>query len=336
MIPISVQSLRAPLLLDRAGIRSLATEADYLQAVESAFRAAHDGQAVSPPPLHLPATDGGFHAKGALIRSGRTYAAIKINGNFPGNRDRHGLPTIQGVVVLCDGETGQLLSVMDSIEITLRRTAATTALAARHLAKPDSTVLAICGCGDQGRAQAEALAALFPIKRVAAWDIAPDRAQDFAEGTAAAPGLPVTALSTLDQAVLDADIIVTCTTARRPFLGTEHVSPGAFVAAVGADNTDKSEIAPDLMSSAKIVVDSLQQCLAMGDLHHAISAGVMSAGDVYAELAEIVAGARPGRSSPDEIFIFDSTGTALQDVASAAVIFERAVAKTFGTSFRFM
>src|SRR5688572_15261197 len=132
------------LILTRADISALMTPADYLEAVKDAFRAAKEGRANAPGPMHLPASGGGFHAKGASYRGRRAYAALKLNGNFPGNPARTGLPTIQGAILLCDAENGALLAVMDSIEITLRRTAAASALAARHLARPDSRTALIC------------------------------------------------------------------------------------------------------------------------------------------------------------------------------------------------
>ncbi|MGE0724452.1 MAG: ornithine cyclodeaminase family protein [Alphaproteobacteria bacterium] len=322
------------ILLSRADVAALLTPADHLAAVEAAFAASREGRAPSPPPLHLAVTGGGFHAKGAALLGALGVAAVKLNGNFPGNPAR-GLPTIQGVILLCDAANGAVLAAMDSIEITLRRTAAATALAARHLARSDSAVLAVCGCGAQARPQVEALAPLFPLARAYAWDRDPARAGQFATEMTTALGISCAAVGDLAEATAAADIIVTCTTARSPFLGIDDVARGAFVAAVGADNPEKSEIAPGLMARARVVCDSLDQCLAMGDLRHAVAAGAMTASDVHGELADLVTGARPGRSAPDQVFVFDSTGTAIQDVASAALAWERARARGIGTPFAF-
>jgi ornithine cyclodeaminase/alanine dehydrogenase-like protein (mu-crystallin family) len=129
----------------------------------------------------------------------------------------------------------------------------------------------------------------------------------------------------LALATRTSDVIVTCTTASEPFLTPAHVKSGTFIAAVGADSPTKSEIAPELMRRSKVVADVLAQCLDMGDLRHAAEAGAMTPSDIYAELAELVTGDKPGRTDPEEITLFDSTGVAIQDVASAAVIYERAV-----------
>jgi ornithine cyclodeaminase/alanine dehydrogenase-like protein (mu-crystallin family) len=306
------------------------TASDYLASVEEGFRAAAYGQAHAPPPMHLRAHDGAFHAKGASLAGSRAFVALKLNGNFPHNPARTGLPTIQGMIALADGENGRLLALMDSIEITLRRTAAASALAARYLARPESHSIAICGCGAQGRAQLEALLEVLPLRRAFAWDLVPAKAQSFAREMSSVHGLDVREVATHEEACAASDVIVTCTSARSAFLTQADVRPGTFIAAVGADSPDKSEIAPDLMAASKVVVDALEQCIVMGDLHHAIAAGRMAASDVHAELAELVAGRKGGRSDAREITIFDSTGTAIQDIASAVMVYARALERGAG------
>jgi ornithine cyclodeaminase/alanine dehydrogenase-like protein (mu-crystallin family) len=140
----------------------------------------------------------------------------------------------------------------------------------------------------------------------------------------------VSAVADLGEAVRSSDVCVTCTPSRRPLLEREHVRPGTFVAAVGADSPDKQELHPALMAAGTVVVDVLDQCASIGDLHHALDAGALTRDNVHAELADIVTARKPGRRSRDEITIFDSTGTALEDVAAAAVVYERAVAAGAG------
>ncbi len=325
----------ASLVLTRSDISALMSGADYLEAVEDAFRAAKEGRANAPAPLHLPASGGGFHAKGASYRGRRPYAALKLNANFPGNPARNGLPTIQGAILLCDAENGALLAVMDSIEITLRRTAAASALAARHLARPDSATALVCGCGAQARAHVPALKGVLPLRRFLAWDADPLAARRFADEMRRAHGVDAQFAPDLREAARASDIVVTCTTARAPFLARQHIAPGTFIAAVGADSPEKSEIAPDLMSAARIVADSVAQCEAMGDLRHARIAGAIDAARRIPELGDILVGAEPGRIDAEEITLFDSTGTALQDAASAATVYEHAVARGAGAQFDF-
>jgi alanine dehydrogenase len=321
------------LILCRSEVAALMNPSAYLAAVEAAFRSHASGDASVPMPMHIPvANGGGFHAKGALVTLDRPYVAVKLNGNFPGNPDRTGLPTIQGVVLLCDATDGSLLAVIDSIEITLRRTAAATALAARYLARKDASSIAICGCGAQGRAQAAALAEVVSLGRVRAWDIDVEKAHEFAREMREALGLEVTVMPTVREATWGSDVVVTATSARTPFLTGACVSRGTFVAAVGADSPHKNELTADLLAGSKIVVDVLAQCVAMGDLHHAIDAGLVRAADVHAELGDLVIGRKPGRTNADEITVFDSTGVAIQDVASAAWVYQRAIAGNVGTS----
>lgn len=310
------------LILPGRDIAALMSLGDWRHAVETGFRAAADGRAHAPPPMAIEARGGAFHAKGAALLLDRFYVALKLNGNFPGNPGR-GLPTIQGAMLLCDGETGALLAVMDSIEVTLRRTAAATALAARYLARPASNTILICGCGAQAPSQLDALRDLFPLERLLAWDVDPAHAERLAL-YARGMGMAADAIGDLVDG-RGSDIVVTCTTAQRSFLTRDLVAPGTFVAAVGADSPDKSEIDPMVFADALVAVDSLDQCRVMGDLHHALAAQTIEIEAVHAELAELIVGRKGGRTSDTQIALFDSTGIGLQDVACAAAIYERAL-----------
>ena len=230
------------------------TPGDYLEAVEAGFRALHQGVAEMPAPLSIEASGGAFHAKAARLTLGRSYVALKLNGNFPGNPERNGLPTVQGVLLLSDGTNGVPLAIMDSIEVTLRRTAAASALAARLFARPDSKALTVCGCGEQAMPHVEALRAIAPLTHGYCWDRDPARADAFARRCAEA-GLPMQAVEELATGTLESGIVVTCTTASQPFLRPEMIAPGTFIAAVGADHAHKSEIAPELMAKARVVTD---------------------------------------------------------------------------------
>lgn len=309
------------LLLTRRDVAALMQPADYYGAVEAAFRAAKEGRAASPPPMHIDGLGGAFHAKGAFLAADRPCVALKLNGNFPGNPKRE-LPTIQGAIFLCDANDGSLLAILDSIEITLQRTAAASAIAADHLAREDARVLFIAGCGEQARAHVRALREVRAFEKAFAYDIDEEKARAFAAGMQSSCGLPFEAAG-LSEA-RRSDVIVLCTTAPRAYLDCEHVAPGAFIAAVGADSRSKSEVAPLLMANAAVVTDVTEQCARMGDLRTALAAHAVTIDDVHADLGEILTGQRPGRTRREEIFIFDSTGTALQDVASAALVYERA------------
>src|SRR5262249_38975908 len=172
--------------------------------------------------------------------------------------------------------------------------------------------------------QLKALMKVRALERVYAFDLEYARAERFADELSGELGIEVQAVRDLAPSVRRSDICITCTPSREYFLKREDVAPGTFIAAVGADDERKQELDPLLFAGHMIVVDLLEQCAAIGDLHHALDQGLITSADVDAELGEVVAGKKPGRTSRDEIIIFDSTGTALQDAAAAALVYEKA------------
>lgn len=319
------------LLLTRRNVAALLNIEECTDAVERVFRMYGEGKTERPGVLGVHATDGGFHIKAGVLELDRPYFAAKINANFPGNPERLGLPTIQGVIVLSDAVNGYPLAVMDSTEITSQRTAAATAVAARYLANPQAKTLTICGCGIQGRVSLRALRNLFPLEQIFAYDVDSMKAEKFAADLSAEMAVPITAVAEIGEAVSQSDICITCTSSKQFFLSAEHVAPGTFIAAVGADNEEKQELDPNLLGQSKLVVDVAEQCATIGELHHALEAKVMTKQQIHAELGEVVAGTKTGRTSVDEIVIFDSTGMALQDVVTAAFVYEKAKRDAVGT-----
>ncbi len=301
------------LVLSAEDVRRLLTIDDCIAAVEEAFRAPR----VGPASLSLHVDGGAFHVKAAAQRDA---FAVKVNGNFFDNPSR-GLPRIQGVIVFGDATNGRPLAILDSIEITVQRTGAATAVAANHLARRDARTLLVCGCGLQGRISIEAIRRVRAIEEVLLYDV------DRARAEALAREVGGTAVETLR----DADVVVTCTPSRNAFLGS--VRAGTFIAAVGADSSEKQEIEPALMASSSVFVDDLAQCASFGDLRGAIAAGAMTESDVRGTLSEVVSG-KAGRTSDEEVVIFDSTGTAMQDVAAAAIVYESAMEAGVGTRVR--
>ena len=234
--------------------------------------------------------------------------------------------------MLADAANGTPLAVMDSGSVTALRTGAATAVAAKFLARPDARTATIVGCGVQGEVQLAAITTILPLRRIMLVDIDHARAEELARRVAAKHGVRLEPTKNLRDALRDSDVCVTCTTSRRAFLEAEDISPGTFIAAVGADNPEKQELEPSLLASATLVVDVLHQCAEIGELHHALAAGVLTLERVHAELADVVVGRRPARTRPDEITIFDSSGTALQDVAAAVAVYEKARAAGRGTA----
>ena len=323
---------RATRLLTRGEVASLLDLDECIDAVQQAFDLHARGRSLPPGVLGVPCDDGGFHIKAAGLRLDRPWVAVKCNGNFFQNTERHGMPNIQGLILLFDGTNGYPVAVMDAIEITILRTGAATAVAARHLARPESKVVTVVGCGNQGRVQIRALAKVRPIRMVHALDINDARARRFADEMSAELGIESRASGDLSAALAQSDICVTCTPSRQAFVRREQIPDGMFLAAVGADSHDKQELEPMLTAASTLVTDITQQCAGIGELHHALAAGLMTRDQVHAELAEVVAGLKPGRTHADQVIVFDSTGTALQDVAAAVAVYRKAVGTGAGRS----
>ena len=322
------------IVLSRRDVFDLLTLPDCIAAVERAFRLHAEGHTLGPGVLGVPAVAGGFHIKAAGLIGERSYFAAKTNGNFPDNPRRFGLPTIQGTIALADASNGVPLAIIESGSVTALRTAAATAVAAKLLARHDARTVTIVGCGVQGELQLAALAAVLPLQRAWVLDSDNERAESMAARAAASLGLPVEATKDLAAALRDSDVCVTCTPARRAFVMAADVPTGMFIAAVGADSQGKQELEPALVAGATLVVDVLEQCAEIGELQHALAAGLLTREQVHAELADVVAGRKPGRTRGDEITIFDSSGTALQDVAAAIAVYEKAGALGRGTEVK--
>lgn len=323
------------LLLDRATIAELLTIEECIAAAEDCFAAHARGETLGPGLLHGDGIDGEFHIKAGGLRTPKPVYACKVNGGFFQNRARNGLPNIQGLILLYDAGTGQPLAVMESAEITIKRTGATTAVAARYLAKANASTLTVIGGGIQGAIQLEAITKVRPIKTVHVWDLNAEKAAEFAGIQSRKLGLPVRAAPDLAAATRASDIVVTCTPARRWIIGREMISAGTFVAAVGADSPDKQEMEPEFLAANSVVTDLTSQCEHVGDLHHAIAAGLMKASDVRGELGQVIIGKAPRRANDQEIIIYDATGTALQDVAAAALVYQKALKSGRGDKFPF-
>ena len=314
------------LILTRADLAGILTLPDCLSAVEEAFRRYGEGRTEAPQSLGLHTPIGTFHIKAAVS----DVMVTEINANFPANPRLHGLPTVQGVIAVFDIQRGTPLALLDSTLITTLRTSAATAVAASYLARASAATMTVIGCGTQGWASLDALPLVRPIRTAYAFDVDVSAAERLAREMGAQTEIDVRVAPSLDEAVRKSDVVVTCTTARMPILEPRHLHPGLFIAAVGADNPQKQELAPELLRDSKVVADILEQAATMGELHHAIAGGLVTRDDVHGELADVICGRVRGRERDDEVIIFDSTGTALQDAAVAALAYERAVERAMG------
>lgn len=325
-------------LLTRSEIAAMMRLEDYLEGVEYAFRMHGLGKSFGTAMIHGETPgDLEFHIKaGGLFWRDRKYYGLKVNGSCFSNKERRGLPNILGAILLFDGDSGFPLAVIDSVEPTIKRTGAGTAVAMKYLAAPDAKVMTVCGCGNQGRVHVRFLKMVRPISRVFAYDENPEAAEAFARDLGEELGLSIRPTQELASALAQSRVVVTCTPSKKPYLLRDYVLPGTTVAAVGSDTPDKQELDASLLKGNKVVVDILSQCARAGELHHALEQNLIRTEDVYAEIGEVVSGKKPGRESPSEIIIYDATGTALQDTAAAALCYEKALARNAGASIRLL
>ncbi|TQI74208.1 ornithine cyclodeaminase [Bosea sp. AK1] len=314
------------LVLTEAELRRIVgLDPSTVDCVEAAFAALATKPVAMPPILRLdiPEHRGEVDVKTAYV-PGLDGFAIKVSPGFFDN-PRLGLPSLNGLMILFSARTGLVEALLlDNGYLTDVRTAAAGAVAARHLARPDAAVAAIFGAGMQARLQIEALALVRPIREARIWARDAQKANKAAAELSRKLGFMVAAVADPRAAVRGADIIVTTTPAERPILMADWIEPGQHITAMGSDSEHKNEIDPAVLARATYVADRLDQTRRLGELAHAIRAGSASADQAFAELGEVIAGQRPGRTRTDEIILADLTGTGVQDTAIANLAAARA------------
>ena len=317
------------LVLGEADIRRLLDPQACIDAVERAFTAYAQGGAELPGVIHLdiPEAHGEIHIKAGYLHGG-AYYAVKFASGFPGNPSL-GLPANGGVVVVFDARTGALAAILlDNGYITDLRTAAAGAVAAKHLARASIAAVGVIGTGAQARLQVQLLARVRAFQTVKVWGRRPAAAEQCVAGLMASGSLPqnarVVVADTIEAAVTGSDVVITTTASRTPLVRAAWIQSGSLIIAVGSDGPDKRELEVDVLALAdRVVADSLPQCRRLGEIHHALDAGVIQDSRVT-ELGLITSGEAPGRATPTEIIVCDLTGVGVQDVAAAAVVMERA------------
>lgn len=306
--------------------RLVSLDLDAIACVEDAFRALASGAVVMPPILRLDIAEanGEVDVKTAYV-PGLSSFAIKVSPGFFDN-PKLGLPSVNGLMLVMSARTGLIEAIfLDNGYLTDIRTAAAGAVAARHLSRPDSTVAGIIGAGVQARLQLEALTLVRPIRKAVVWARDPEKARTMASEIAERLGIEITALADIRAVVEAADILVTTTPATAPLVHADWFRPGQHLTAMGSDAEHKNEVDPALVKRADIyVADSLGQTRRLGELHHAISAGLVGSGEEFAELGSVIAGISPGRTDASQITFADLTGTGVQDTAIATLARTRA------------
>ena len=278
--------------------------------------------------LHLDKYKGDFRAMPAYIE-GMEACGLKWVNVHPKNR-RFGLPAVMAVIILSDPKTGLPLAIMDGTYITNLRTGAAGGIAAKYLARKNSAIVGLVGCGAQARTQLLALKELFRIKLVYVWGNKPEYAKKFLKDTRPF-GLTMEIKDKISDCVRQADIVVTTTPVRKPIVKSEWIKDGTHINAIGADAKGKEELEPKLLKRARIFVDDWQQASHSGEINVPLARGIISKKDITATLGEVLTGKKKGRKAAKEITIFDSTGLAIQDIALANLVYKIAVKKKVGS-----
>lgn len=316
-------------------MKSLLSIDSAIEAVEGAFRDHALGKTQMPPKsyLYFPNYQGDLRTMPAYL-AGRDSAGVKIVNVHPDNPER-GLPTVMALLVLNSPESGAPLAVMGATHLTNMRTGAAGAVAARELARPNSTVVGLIGAGAQARTQLLALSRVFPIEKVIVSDRSLASSQALVKDAREFLDCDYRSNASLQEAC-NCDILVTTTPSRSPVVEADWISPGTHINAIGADAKGKQELDSALTRRAKVVVDDMVQAVHSGEVNVPISQGLFRPEQIYAQIGEVLAGLKPGRTSQEEITIFDSTGLAIQDVATGAMVYELAGKLGRGINLRFL
>ena len=321
---------RSVRILREADVRASLDMASCIEACDTAFASYSRGGASLPGVIHLnvPERQGEIHVKAGHLH-GAPYYAVKVASGFPRNVEL-GLPASDGMVIVFDSETGEPAAFfLDGGYLTSVRTGAAGGVAAKYLAPEQVWNVAVIGTGDQARYQLDALAIVRPgFTHVSVWGRHPDRAAVLVEELPSRPGLPegcaYEVAGSVDAALHDADVVITCTGSQSALVRGEWLKLGAHVTAVGSDAPDKQELDPSLPARADLlVVDSRRQASEIGELHHALAAGLIDERKAV-ELGEICARTHPGRTSGSQLTVCDLTGVGVQDVAAANVVMANA------------
>ena len=315
------------LLLDPDAVEAAADLGDIVSAVEAAFAADARGDTQMPAKsyIELPRYNGDFRSMPAYLDAGEwDAAAVKWVNVHPDNPGDHDLPTVMGTVVYSDPETAFPLALIDGTNITRLRTGAAAAVATKYLAVADARSMGIVGAGVQSYTQLEAVSQVRPIETVVVADRNESKVKAFVDHF----GDRFDVRGGSIEEAAGCDVLSTVTPVEEPIV--HSVGDHTHVNAIGADAAGKHEIADEILLAAKLVIDDYEQCTHSGEVNVPWAAGVLDDDDIHAELGAVVAGQRDGRTDGDGVTVFDSTGLAIQDVAAAHAVYERAAELDLG------
>ncbi len=325
------------LLLKQSEIKELINMKEVIESVETAYSVHADRKVQMPAKKYLffKKYNGDLRIMPCLIKS-MDEAGVKCVNVHPDNPLKHNLPTVMGVIELFDPETGFPISVMDGTWITNMRTGAAAGVGTKYLAKKDSTKLGIIGAGKQAFTQLMALKEVMDINSAKVFCRTCSSRENFAKLAKEKLGLNVKAVATAQEAVRDVDVIVTVTPANKPILKSEWISPGTHINAMGADAPGKQELESSILNKSKIFIDCWEQARHSGEINVPVGEGLITRDNIEAKIGDVITGRAKGRTSDEEITVFDSTGLAVQDIVTAWKVYEKALERDMGSNINFL
>ncbi len=320
------------LVLSRDEITSLLTMRDTIEVVEASFRDLADGRVVMPvrPTLRVDDPPGVVNVMPAYL-AGAGAIGLKLVSSYPRNPSAFGIASVQATILYSDVRNGQLLAVMEGGGITAIRTGAASGVATKYLARPESSIVGVLGSGVQAVTQLEAVCAVRPIRMARVYSPTQAHRTAYAETMTSRLHVDVVPVDTAEEATTGADIIIAATAAREPVLRGTWLAPGTHINGIGTHTPDTRELDETVIARSKVVVDDREAALReAGDLLIPMASKLINQDPIYAALGEIITGRKAGRVSTEEITLFKSQGLAMQDVATAKFVYERARAQGVG------
>lgn len=324
-------------MIDEEDVTDLITLDEAIEAVENAFREKGSGMVQMPPKsyVYFDQFNGDFRVMPAYLED-INVAGVKVVNVHPDNPQKHKLPSVMATIILLDPETGEPISFIGGTKITDYRTGAAGAVAAKYLAKDDSDIVAFIGTGAQARTQIRALDKVLDIEKAWAWSRDETNRNNFVSEMSSVVKFELEIAEGAEEAVKDADLIVTTTPSKTPLVMNEWISDGVHINAIGADAKGKQELDPAILKRAKIVVDEWDQAYHSGEINVPVSEGELTKDDIFAEIGEIVTGKKSVRESEKDVTVFDSTGLAVQDISTSWQVYQKALGESVGKEVNFL
>lgn len=320
-------------LISEDDVKNILTMDDALQAVEEALCEKGSNRVQMPPKTYIffKKYEGDFRTMPSYLE-GPDIAGVKVVNVHPNNPKTYHIPSIMATILLISPKTGAIFAILGGTTITAMRTGAISGLATKYLARKESTALALVGAGTQARTQLSAISKILNLRTVRVYDKNDEAMKRFIEEAEERYPFTITPSNSIEDCVTDADVISTTTPVTAPIINDAWISPGTHINAIGADAPGKEELNPEILKRATIVVDDLEQAAHSGEINVPLSTGAITMKDIHGELCEIVVGKKTGRTSKEEITVFDSTGLSLLDIATAWMVYKRVQEKNLGSS----